>query len=94
MRRIRLTEGKLHKIISECVKQCLYEYDKSNDYMTFGDTTMSALDDILNSNPSKLSDSELEQAVNYLQAYGHKLSATDKEIVRGFYDEMKYRGLY
>lgn len=94
MRRIRLTEGKLHKIISECVKRYLYEYDKSSDYMTFGDTTMSALDDILNSTPGQLSDSELEQAVNYLQAYGHKLSATDKEIAQDFYDEMRYRGLY
>lgn len=92
-RRIRLSESDLHRIIRESVRQIVNEYDKSGDYMTFGDTTMSALDDILNSTPSQLSDAELEQSVNYLQAYGYKLSPSDKQIARDFYDEFDYRGL-
>jgi hypothetical protein len=92
-RRIRLSENDLHRIIKETVRQIVNEYDKSGDYMTFGDTTMSSLDSILNSTPSQLSDAELEQAVNYLQAYGYKLSPSGKQIAQDFYDELDYRGL-
>jgi hypothetical protein len=92
-RRIRLSENDLHRIIKETVRQIVNEYDKSGDYMTFGDTTMSSLDSILNSTPSQLSDAELEQAVNYLQAYGYKLSPSDKQIAQDFYDELDYSGL-
>ena len=94
-KRIRLTESDLHKIVKESVKRVLTETEtmRLNEYECYEDPTLETIQEILRKDPSRLSDSELLDSIQYMLHYRDYLDEYGEDVLHSYIEEEKNRGL-
>lgn len=94
-KRIRLTESDLHKIVKESVKRVLTETKamRLNEYECYEDPTLETIQEILRKDPSRLSDSELLDSIQYMLHYRDYLDEYGEDVLHSYIEEEKNRGL-